>query len=129
MQQLDGSADTGRPDYIPPEELLEQIESGLDSISFEPGQRVPLVNNLRQMLTSEESRSALSMVDISDQSAAETLGFADVLNRDDDRNRIREERENDSSWQRQLDRALGLHVGEWVEFGQSGQESEIAIVA
>ncbi|MCZ6501144.1 MAG: DUF1631 family protein [Gammaproteobacteria bacterium] len=129
MSQLAGDVDTGKPDYIPPEELLEQIDSGLDSISFEPGQRTTLVNSLRKMLTTKEGTVALPMVDLSEKSVAETLGFADVTKQEEKRREIREEKEKDVTWQRFYERVQRLHVGEWVEFAQPGPEPQIAIVA
>ncbi len=135
MLHLDGSVDPSTsPDYIPPEELMTQIESGLDSISFEPGQRTPLVNTLRHVLTTEGAAAALPMVNLAQQTVAETLGFADVNETEEKRRLIREERETDSDWKRLYDRVQRLHVGEWVEFCEAGQlqaaqEGEIAIVA
>jgi len=129
MLQLDGDVDPGEPDYIPPEELLEQIDSGLDSILFEPGQRIALVNSLKQMLTTKEGTAALPMVDIAEKSIAETLGFADVTEEEEKRREIKEEKEKDVDWQRFYDRVQRLHVGEWVEFVQSGAKPRIAIVA
>ena len=129
LAQLEGDVDPNEPDYIEPTELLEKIESGLDSISFEPGQRSALVNNLRKMLLSKDGTADLPMVDISGQSIAEALDFADVSGQENKRREIREEKEKDVDWQRYYDRVQRLHVGEWIEFEQSGSEPQIAIVA
>ena len=59
-----------------PEKLLEYIEQGLDSISFEPGQRIPLVNSLRQVLVERDSSQPVDMVVLKDHSVADVLGFA-----------------------------------------------------
>ncbi len=130
MEHLEGSADPASSDnYIAPDELLQQIESGLDSISFEPGQRAPLVNTLRQILTSDESVSDLPMVDLSKKTVAESLGFADITESEEERRQIREEKQDDTEWNKHLARLEHLHVGEWVEFKDKGGEAEIAIAA
>jgi diguanylate cyclase (GGDEF)-like protein len=130
MEHLDESVDAKQsPDYIPPEELLQQIESGLESISFEPGQRAPLVNTLRQLLTTDEGRSSLPMVRVEEQSVAETLGFSSISEPEEKRRKIQEKHENNPGWNRLLDQAQHLHVGEWVEFLLEGKEADIAIVA
>ena len=130
MQHLDGSVDaSSSPDYIPPEELLEQIESGLDSISFEPGQRAPLIDTLRQLLTTDAGKASVPMVQVAQESVAETLGFASISEPEERRRKIQEEHQDNPDWDRLVDRARHLFVGEWVEFVREGQEAEIAIVA
>ena len=129
MQQLDDSVDKSAPDYTPPEELITEIEQGLESISFEPGQRAPLINSLRQVLTTEEGRMSMPLVDLSDQTVAETLGLEQVDAREEIRKEILEEKQGDSDWHRCYDRIRHLHVGEWLEFKSDDKEPEIAIVA
>lgn len=127
MAQLDGDVDTEGPDYIAPEELLEQIESGLDSISFEPGQRTALVNSLRQML--KEGAAEMPMIDISKDTVAQALDFVNVTEQESKQREIRDEKEKDPAWLRFYNRVQRLHVGEWIEFVQEGPEPQIAIVA
>ncbi len=130
LRHLDGSVDPSKdPDYLPPEKLLARIESGLESISFEPGQRAPLINTLRRVLTGETEKAELPMVDLSEKSVAETLGFADIDELESRRQKILQEKENDQDWKKLYERVQRLHVGEWLEFYSDGSEGEIAIVA
>lgn len=130
FQYLEGNPDASSPDYIPPDELVDQIEQGLESIAFEPGQRAPLINSLRRFIVDGADSSAIPMVDVPDVSVARTIGFGEVDQRDTRRSQLRQENEDNSVWQRSLQRAEDLHVGEWLEIsGGSKSEDEIAIVA
>ncbi|MDA1301221.1 MAG: DUF1631 family protein [Proteobacteria bacterium] len=124
----EGADPSQSPDYMPPEELMEHISAGLDSISYEPGQRIPLLNSLRKMLTSDDRGASLPKVAI-EESIADTLGFTDVGERDAIRQKIIEEMSGDEKWERARERAGLMHVGEWVEFLKQQEEPEIAIVA
>jgi diguanylate cyclase (GGDEF)-like protein len=129
VEHLDEDTDESQSEnYIPPEELLTEIESGLDSISYEPGQRVPLLNSLRDILTGDEAVSELPKVSI-EGSVADTLGFGEVTAKETVRQQIIEEKSGDHHWEKYRDRASMLHVGEWVEFLAPNAEPEIAIIA
>jgi len=133
FKHLDGTADpSNTEDYIPPEALLEQIEQGLDSISFEPGQRVPLVNSLRELLVEGADISQVPTVKLEGDKVAETLGFADVTQKQAQREELRKENEHNAEWLKWLDRASNIHVGDWLEFGvdlDKGKEGDVSIVA
>ena len=127
FQHLDeGSDPTASPNYMPPEELLGHIEEGLDSIAYEPGQRIPLINSLRQVISGDVTVGDMPKVALQTDTIAENLGFADVNEQEAERQRLRQENESDNFWQRCYDRAQRLHVGAWVEFLKQG---EIPIVA
>ncbi len=128
FEHLDEASDpTQSADYMPPEELLNHIESGLESISYEPGQRMPLISSLRQLLTGEASTEALPKVSV--ESAIDTLGFGDIGENEAARRVIIDERAGDEEWDKARERASRLHVGEWVEFLGTAEEPEVAIVA
>ena len=128
FMHLDEGADpTESADYMPPEELLSHIETGLDSISYEPGQRVQLVNSLREILTSEKGARGLPTVEL--DSVAETLGLGDVGGKETTRHKILLEKSDDAQWAKYRERAMLLHVGEWVEFLDATGAPEIGIVA
>jgi len=129
FEHLDENADPSQSaDYMPPEELLEHIEGGLDSISYEPGQRVQLINSLREILTSEDGARGLPTVSIT-ESVAESLGLGDVDEKQSLRQKLIEEKSDDEKWAKFRERASLLHVGDWVEFNKEGGEPEIGIVA
>lgn len=127
VQHLDGTASPeSTPDYMAPEELVEYIEQSLDSISFEPGQRVPLVNSLRKLLVDGGNGEPVDLVQVPKDSVAEFLGFGEVDKKEAERQKILAEWQGKPEWERWLDRASSLHVGDWVEFTV---EDQISIVA
>lgn len=127
FQHLDEGADpAASPNYMRPEELLGHIEEGLDSISYEPGQRIPLINSLREVISGDASVAEMPKVSLQSETLAENLGFADVTEQEAERKRLREENESDNLWQRCFDRAQRLHVGAWVEFLKQGETSIVA---
>lgn len=130
FQHLDPNADPSQsPHYLPPDELIQHIEESLDSISYEPGQRIPLINSLRQVVNGDLTADDMPSVPLGEHTIADNLGFADVSRTEETRQRIREENESDTRWRRCFDRAQLLHTGAWVEFLKVGEEPEIAIVA
>lgn len=129
FQYVDEDCDqTASPDYMPPEDLLQHLEAGLESIAYEPGQRIPLINSLRQVIFGEKPVSEMPTVALDQSSIAEKLGFEDVSAQEEARRQLREQNEADSLWQRCFDRAQRLHIGAWVEF-TTEQKPEISIVA
>ncbi len=130
FQHLDPDADpSASPHYLPPEELIQHIEESLSSISYEPGQRIPLINSLRQVVNGDLKAEDMPTVPLGQQTIAENLGFADVSKVEDTREKIREENESDHRWRRSFDRAQLLHTGAWVEFLKIGEDPDVAIVA
>ncbi|MDZ7684977.1 MAG: DUF1631 family protein [Gammaproteobacteria bacterium] len=128
LARLEGTIDPADSDALPPEELLEEVENGLDAIAFEPGQRVPLINSLKRFLVGGEDPSTIPRVAVEEETVASTLGFADVDEKEAERQRLRESNEEDTSWQHWLDRVSRLHVGEWLEISEKNG-GQIAIVA
>lgn len=49
--QLDGSIEEGSDSYVDPDSLLKRVVNGLNSISFDPSKRTPLVMDLSSALT------------------------------------------------------------------------------
>lgn len=127
MQHVEGTASPQTTEnYMEPQELLEYIEQGLDSISFEPGQRIPLVNSLRQVLLERDDAAPVDMVALQEDSVAEVLGFGDVDQKESKRKTIVEEWQEKPEWPRWLERAYNIHVGDWLEFDGDDQVSIVA---
>ncbi|XOV89567.1 MAG: DUF1631 family protein [Pseudomonadota bacterium] len=130
VQHLDGTVDpTDKENYLAPEALLAEIEQGLDSIAFEPGQRTPLINSLRRVIVDGEDISAMPLVAVPEDGVATTLGFSEVSAKEAQRQKLREENESDDDWQTWLGRVQHLHVGEWLEIADQNEQQQIAIVA
>lgn len=117
------------PGYMPPDQLIEEIDAGLTSIAFEPGQRAPLINALRRYIVNGEDTSQIPLVSVPQDTVADTLGFGDFGEKDLVRQEIRDANESNEDWQRWLDQAGHLHVGEWLEVEGAADTDEIAIIA
>ena len=124
MAFLDGEAAEADP-----EELIQEIESGLDSIAFEPGQRVPLVNFLRKIIVDGDPDETVRLVEVPREGVAQTLGSSDVIRRETVREQIRDEQKDNADCAFWRDPASRLHVGEWLEISATADESRIAIIA
>lgn len=130
FQHLDPTADpASSEEYMAPDDLIQHIESGLDSISYEPGLRIPLINSLRQVLSGKTPAAEISTVQLGEYTVAKELGFADLDLEEKSRQQIIDEFADDAQWQRFYERAHRLHVGAWVEFQEAGKREEISIVA
>lgn len=130
FEHLDESSDPTRsPDYMPPEDLIGHIEKGLDAIAFEPGQRAPLIRSLRKILLEGQGVDKMPRVEMPSESVAETLGFGDIQEKDTRRREVRDNQADNPEWERWLERASRLHVGEWLEFHDAAEQPQIAIVA
>ncbi len=130
LMQVDGNKDTTQSRaYMEPALLLKQIESGLDTIAYEPGQRAQLVEALGEMLKEGADTSKLPRVTLPAEGLAESLGMSDIKESQNKRAAIRENLESHPDWQRSLEEARNLFVGEWLEFINDTSEPEIAIVA
>ncbi|MEO2175916.1 MAG: DUF1631 family protein [bacterium] len=129
FHHLRGTAYPTEKGYIGPEDLLKQIEYGLDSISFEPGQRLPLVNSLRELMVGGVDRAQIPMIHLAADQFSETLGFGDIFARDKRRQELRNTHEKNREWQNCLVRAKNLHIGDWLEFHSDEKAYGICIVA
>ena len=119
----------GDKNYLAPEVLLEQIEQGLDSISFDPGQRGPLIKKLRELIVDGHGVEQMSLIDASVGSIAKTLGFSGVLMRDAQRQQLLTEGGSQRDWHQCLKRASHLHIGEWLAFNDRAEDDRVGIVA
>ncbi len=128
LEHLDGTLDPGDSANLDPQELLQQVEQGLDSIAFEPGQRAPLINSLRRFIVDGEDPAAIPRVEVAEDTVATTLGFSDVEQKDERRRELIETFSGDEDWNSCLERASHLHIGEWLEFTEQAG-AQIAIVA
>ena len=88
-----------------------------------------MVNSLREMMSADMRPEQLDIVDLSESSVAEALGFGDVRARDELRETLERQQKNNPEWKKWLDRAKNLHVGDWLEFNSVTDENQVSIVA
>ena len=114
--------------YMAPEELIEHIEAGLDSISYEPGQRIPLINSLKAVIAGDTDLQALPRVRLETGTIAESLDLSEVSASVIAREKLRAKWADDRAWQVCIERTARLHVGAWLELA-SQNDPQICIVA
>ncbi len=130
MLHVDKRADPKiSPGYMPPDQLIEGIESGLESIAYEPGQRAPLIDALRRMLIDKEELADTDLVEVASDKVADTIGLSGLQDKAKQRQVILADKESHPDWGRWHQRVRALHVGEWLEIKHAEDEPEVAIVA
>lgn len=128
--QLSGASQPGSDDYIEPETLLKQVVEGLNSISFEPGKRTPLVMKLSDALIGDTTgeKTEVQSVSVEVGAAAQALGLSGMLPDADPEIESDDEQER-NSWETALDRARRLSVGEWLAMSDEAGKPLILSVA
>ncbi len=113
--QLTGQVKEADPGFVQPESLLKRVVSGLNSISFEPGKRTPLIMGLSDALIGDTTgrKAKVRTRRVEADELPDALGLKGVLpdtnpRIDTDDEKIR------TVWDRALDRARRLSVGDWL---------------
>ncbi len=113
--QLDGSIEEGSDAFVDPDTLLKRVVNGLNSISFDPSKRTPLVMDLSSALVGDTTgkKSDVNYSPVEPSGVADALGLDGLLPDvepviDSDDEEIR------SSWSKAVERAKRIQVGEWM---------------
>ncbi len=113
--QLDGSISADSDEFVDPDVLLKRVVSGLNSISFDPSKRTPLIMALSSALVGDTTgkKAAVSRSPVEPSGVAEALGLDGLLPEvepviESDDEEIR------SSWSKAVERARRIQVGEWM---------------
>jgi hypothetical protein len=79
--QLSGEIAPGMAEYVEPETLLKRVIAGLNSISFEPGKRTPLVMGLSDALIGDTTgrKAAVKVQEVPEGKTTEALGLEGLL--------------------------------------------------
>ncbi|HEX7037467.1 MAG TPA: DUF1631 family protein [Pseudomonadales bacterium] len=113
--QLTGEIKPGTPAYLNPETLLKRVVEGLNSISFDPSRRTPLIMALSDVLVGDAggNRAPVRYTPVPAEAVASALGLEGLLQ--DLEPRLDDADESvQKSWQRALERARRIQVGEWL---------------
>jgi diguanylate cyclase (GGDEF)-like protein len=120
--QLAGESNPGDAGYVQPEALLKRVVAGLNSISFEPGKRTPLVMGLSDALIGDASgrKKPVQLAPVGPDETEKALGLEGLLpdrepTIDTDDEAVRK------NWTRALDRARRISVGEWLAMTDQGK--------
>ncbi len=113
--QLDGSIKEGSDAYVDPDKLLKRVVNGLNSISFDPSKRTPLIMALSSALVGDTTGKKANVK----FSPVEPSGVADALGLDGLLPEVEPAIETDdeeirTSWSKAVERARRIQVGEWM---------------
>ena len=113
--QLTGAINPGDAAFVEPEALLRRVVDGLDSISFDPGKRTPLVMHLSAALVGDASgdRAPVRKVRVEPGRVQHLLGLDDLLPEVDPQSDSDDEQLQEG-WSRAVERARRIEVGEWL---------------
>ncbi len=122
LSQLNGESKPGDAGYVAPEALLKRVVSGLNSISFEPGKRTPLVMGLSDALVGDTTgaKKKVHVTPVGDNDTEKALGL-DGLLPDASPSIETDDADIRKNWSRALDRARRISVGEWLAMTDEGK--------
>jgi diguanylate cyclase (GGDEF)-like protein len=130
LAQLRGESAPGKAGYVQPESLLKRVVAGLNSISFEPGKRTPLVMGLSDALVGDSTgaKAKIRLTPIGANDTEKVLGLEGLL---PDSSPAIETDDADirKNWSRALDRARRISVGEWLAMSDEERRPLILSVA
>ena len=113
--QLDGEITESSPDYVEPETLLKRVVEGLNSISFDPSKRTPLIMKLSSALVGDTAgkKAPISKVPVAKEKLEDALGLTGLLPEANPRIESTDEGVR-NSFERAVERARRIQVGEWL---------------
>jgi diguanylate cyclase (GGDEF)-like protein len=113
--QLDGSIEEGTDAYVDSDILLKRVVSGLNSISFDPSKRTPLIMALSSALVGDTTgkKSDVSYSPVEPSGVADALGLEGLLPESEPIIDTEDE-EIRSSWSKAVERAKRMQVGDWL---------------
>ncbi len=113
--QLTGEITPESPEFVEPEQLLRRVVDGLNSISFDPAKRTPLIMKMSSALVGDTAgvKTESKRVKVDDAAIEEALGLTGMLPEVDPQIETQDETAR-ASWDQCLERARRIQVGEWL---------------
>ena len=113
--QLTGKIDDTNANFIQPEILLRRVVEGLNSISFDPSKRTPLIMSMSSALVGDTTgqKAPVRNVHVEGTQIEEVLGLTGLIPDVDPVIDSEDESVRDS-WARAVERARRIQVGEWL---------------
>lgn len=130
FSQMMGTVSAGDAEYLDPDMLLRRVVAELNSISFDPSKRTPLVMKLSSVLVGDTAgqKTQAALVTVPQGGMEEALGLTGLmpdLNPDVDS----EDEDVRQNFEKALGRARRLQVGEWLATGDREGRPLILTVA
>jgi len=115
MAQLSGEIEPDSDEYLEPEALLKRVVEGLNSISFDPSKRTPLIMALSDVLVGDTAgkRAPVRYTQVAEDGVAAALGLEGLLQELDPQIEADDETVQ-KSWNKAVERARRIQVGEWL---------------
>jgi diguanylate cyclase (GGDEF)-like protein len=115
MGQLNGSIEEDDAEFVNPDKLLRRVVEGLNSISFDPSKRTPLIMHMSSALIGDTTGKKAPVKSVSVENAAveDALGLSGLLPEVDPQIESKDEGVRDS-WKHAVERARRIQIGEWL---------------
>ncbi len=122
--------DAGGRDAAELKQLLRRIADGLNSISFDPGLRKPLLLDIAKVLRAkvEGKPATIETVSVPVDGVADALGIAKLLPESDAQIEAAHQ-EMRRSWAKSLSRARSLKTGDWIATDDAQGRPLILVIA
>ncbi len=127
VERLTTALAAGEVERREAEELVARVAEGLESISFDPGRRGPLIESLQKALLGESEIGP--SVQMQPENAASLLGLEDQLPDPEPKPEGIEDEEDRRQWELWRERARELQVGTWLSEQEDTGRSRILTIA
>ena len=113
--QMSGDIASDAEEYVDPDLLLKKVVEGLNSISFDPSKRTPLIMKLSSALVGDTTgkRTPVNFTEVETDTVEAALGL-DGLLPDTEPEIESEDQDLQHNWSRAVERAKRIQVGEWL---------------
>ena len=113
--QLSGDISEDDDNYVEPDKLLRRVVEGLNSISFDPSKRTPLIMHMSSALVGDTTgkKTAVKKSPVDEAAVEEALGLSGLLPEMDPQSDSEDKNVRDS-WTQALERARRIQIGEWL---------------
>ena len=113
--QLTGNIKEGSDEWVEPEALLRRVVEGLNSISFDPAKRTPLIMRMSSALVGDTTgaKAEVKKVPIKSDELENLLGLSGMLPETEPQIESSDESVR-ANYDRAVERARRIQVGEWL---------------
>ncbi len=113
--QLTGGVDKDSEDWVEPESVLRKVVDGLNSISFDPAKRTPLIMRMSSALVGDTTgkKSEVRCITVETEQLKALLGLSGLLPETDPKIET-SDGDVQASYERAVNRARRMRVGEWL---------------
>jgi diguanylate cyclase (GGDEF)-like protein len=128
--QMSGDISPDSDEYVDPDKLLKRVVEGLNSISFDPSKRTPLIMKLSSALVGDTTgkKTPVNFKDLPPDRVESALGLEGLLP-DSEPGIQTENQDLQKNWSQAVARAKRIQVGEWLATGDKDGRPLILSVA